>query len=120
MFGDQKSSDSLIRDSHLADFVCDIRHNGAVTSNLVLNRRVRPISPKRLRVPPARRPSEGTGPFLFLIRHLRPNLAVLTPEKQQRVALADHNVLHFRNKDGVIAGFLRRLQPAFQVRQSCA
>src|SRR5580693_6806533 len=55
--------------------------------------------------------------FLLLLRHFLSDLAVLAPEKQQWFALADHNVLHFRNKDGMVARFLRRLQPAFEVRQ---
>src|SRR5271165_1046642 len=51
------------------------------------------------------------------IPHFLSYLAVLSPEKQQRVAVAHHHIFDFRNKDGVIAGLFGRVQAAFQVGQ---
>jgi hypothetical protein len=117
MFSGQKSGERQFVAHILPCFVCDIRHNLSVTSNLVLNRPVRQIWSKRLRVPLARcPPHKAPGLFFPLVRHLFPNLAVLAAEKQQRFALTHYFVLYFGNEDGVVASLLRRLQPAFQVR----
>src|SRR5580700_2232923 len=62
-------------------------------------------------------PSEGAGPFLAPALHFAADLAILAPEKQQRLALAQHYILRFSNKNSVIARLLGRLQPAFHVRQ---
>ena len=55
----------------------------------------------------SRFPVQYQRPQCILVRHFRPNFAVLASEKQKRLALAHHHVLHFRNKNGVIAGLLR-------------
>ena len=90
--------------------VCDIRHNRVVTSNLAFHRELTPICKERLRTPPSpATPLRRRRAFLCLFRHVLPDFAVLAPEKQQRIAFANHHVLNFRNKDGVVAGLLRRL-----------
>jgi hypothetical protein len=123
----------------MPQLVCDIGHSHRVTSNLVLHSTVASILGER--TPPARRPSQKAPGFLRLslgagckkafykarVRIIaRPGdldhqlltaLAVFAPEKQKRLALADYHILDFRNKDGVVPGILRRLQPAFQVGQ---
>jgi hypothetical protein len=66
---------------------------------------------------PARRTLMGCRAFPRSARYFLADLAVLTPEKQQRISRADHYVLDLGDKDGVIASFLRRLQTAFEIRQ---
>src|SRR5208283_2136767 len=51
----------------------------------------------------------------FLSLNVLSYLAVLSPEEQQRIAVANHHVFDFRNEDGVIAGLLGGVQAAFQV-----
>src|SRR5882672_1568461 len=83
---------------------------------------------KRLRVPRARRPPhEAPGlslarlnQFATSVRHILADLPVFAAEKQQRLSLAHHHILDFRNKDGMVASLLRRLQAAFQISEGTA
>src|SRR5271154_2244142 len=46
-----------------------------------------------------------------------PDIAIAAAEIEQRVAVSDFNVLNLRNKNRMIAGRLRRMQPAFQISE---
>ena len=46
------------------------------------------------------------------------NRPVLRPVIEQRIALAHHDFLNLRDEDRVVAGILRRVQSAFEIRQS--
>lgn len=42
-----------------------------------------------------------------MLAYFVPDLAILSPEKQKRIAFADHHVFNFSNEDGVVARLLR-------------
>jgi hypothetical protein len=52
-----------------------------------------------------------------LLCDIRAYFSVLALEEQQRIALIDYDLFHFRDKDRVIAGFLGRVESAFEIGQ---
>lgn len=95
---------------------CDIRHKGAVTSNLVPEIGAEDYGSKSASPPGPAFSSETLGHFL-LLRRFPPDFPVIASEIQKWVAHTHDDMFDLRNKNGVISCLLRRLQAAFQIGQ---
>ena len=96
---------------------CDIRHNRPVTSNLVQ----KALSSQRYRnVCESLRPgiaSQEVPGLLESIWGFLADLAVLGAEKQQGRSRPNHQIFDLGDKNSVVPGIMRPLQPALQISQ---